>query len=220
MASSSNGLASGPHSHWTVPRLGRRLGIALALTLALAVMVIVLACYWLERGWTPRRLERQISSDLPPGTSLSRVNSWLDLHGFTHWSVPPDRPLREALAQGAGLDVSDVVEVVWANVPNPNVDVLMPGEISIIFIFNKYFLLINHEIRPLVYAFREGEKEEATEEATRRQRGHSYWERQRGHSSFLNAIWASREDHLEVVTGATEIRLACKPRHRGAEGGA
>lgn len=139
----------------------------------ISALVVLLLCsgagilYETHRSWTPEKVEKVTQTSCPPGTSRLEVEAWLKSNPFPVSSTiklinkPP--PLYEGQAKRYDYDVSIsdqeyvlrevripqnlVKGIIWTKIPDPNVDLLCSGTITLFFFFDNNNLLIKHYVR-------------------------------------------------------------------------
>jgi hypothetical protein len=126
---------------------GRRILLYITLSLILGSIIIGLLV-WLTHGWTPMRVDSLVRGALQPGDSKAKACAWLNTMPFQ--ILPEDQDPSGGItstAREAGLSPDTIGSYVIADVPDPNVDLVLDGTITVYFFFDHNDLLIQHYIR-------------------------------------------------------------------------
>jgi hypothetical protein len=115
---------------------GIRLVYWIAATCGLALGVIIV--YGEMRGWTPSAVERTINRSLPPGSTRSEIEAFLDAQGWTYVYMPRAIDIRTAFHRQYYEEVDRTHHVtgrIWATIPDAeaNVGLLERGWINVDF---------------------------------------------------------------------------------------
>src|SRR5260370_3434478 len=112
----------------------RRIGCEMAILLVLLTLGSFLA-YELNKGWTPGKVERIATNDVPLGSTEKDAKEWLSSQGFTD--------IGSGSAEGSryfetrdGISVDGAIRVCYGDAPNPNVDLFCDGTVIVFFFFD------------------------------------------------------------------------------------
>jgi hypothetical protein len=94
--------------------------------------------YHLTRGWTPWKVERLVNAACPPGTSRADVKAWLESNPFSE----PEAVYYEELSG-----------CIVKKIPDANVDLVCPGDITIHFHFDKQDKLVRAHVGVWICSF-------------------------------------------------------------------
>ena len=83
---------------------GRRMG-CLAIVLILSAGLGGSWWYWLDRQWTPEKIDTAIRFALPPGSSKERVETWLDSQNIPYSQIVS---LEGSLTRELLADIEDI----------------------------------------------------------------------------------------------------------------
>ena len=103
----------------------------------------------LSQGPTPRQIERQIRADMPPGTPRAAVEDNLRVRGIpfrANEMMPPSEMLAEA-----GLANREARAFINAVVEPAFVDLLLPGEVTVYFLFDREGRLLGYAFHPFAH---------------------------------------------------------------------
>src|SRR5262245_54453006 len=103
----------------------------------------------LSQGPTPRQIERQIRADLPPGTPHAAVEDYLRVRGI-QYTAKESQPLPTVVAE-AGLGDREVNVFIQAIVEPAFVELLLPGEVTVYFLFDREGRLLGYAFHPFAH---------------------------------------------------------------------
>src|SRR5262249_30993738 len=104
-----------------------------------------------SKGPTPRQVERQIRSDVPPGTPRAAVEDYLRGRGieFTAEERGPGEELSRVVSN-SGLREGEIKAFIRATVEPAfvNMDLLFRGDVLVFFLFDGEGLLLGYAFIP------------------------------------------------------------------------
>lgn len=140
----------------------RRPFSAILIKVAVVAGILGVVLWWyLERGWSVRKVESLIGSQLPKGCGRDHAEKWFRGHAIQfEWMDgepgdmvgPTQIQSARTMSQLAGLGNVKIQGTLRGNIPNANVDLLFNGSIWVYFFFDADGRCVGHLVRPQVMA--------------------------------------------------------------------
>jgi hypothetical protein len=89
-----------------------------------------------NKGWTPSKVDRAARAAVPLGSTAVEATAWLKAKGITDIDSGSTEGL-EYLESRDGVSLMGATTCVYGDAPNPNVDLLCDGTITVFFFFDE-----------------------------------------------------------------------------------
>jgi hypothetical protein len=120
--------------------------------LGLALLLGGTLAWQATKGWTPSKVDRTARAAVPLGSTAAEATAWLQANGFTDIESGSTTGL-EYFETRDGVSLMGATAYVCGDAPNPNVDLLFDGTITVFFFFDENDRLVKIYVLTWICSF-------------------------------------------------------------------